>query len=383
MNMNYNITTSSNSNNNMATLYVGDLDESMNEEMLKHHFGQCGLVTSVRLLKNKANNTNRGFGFVSFQTEAEAEAARQKLNLSKIVENRIRVCRYKSSIDKTANVFVKNIPKGAGVTQLQEVFQQFGSIFSLKIAKNSGGENLSYGYVQFESTESKAKCLAHPGSLQVQCESLEVKNFVRSTERQQSRNNIYLKNLPSLPAEQIESLLLKEASKFGKVSSIMSKVDAKTNKPFAFVCFELYESALKAYEQLQLISLDNENKLYVSWSEKKTLRCAKLLEDFKRAHRNTNLFFKNLDQSVDEALLKEVFATVGEITSALVKEPATVPSHVQNKTKFAFMNFKTHEEAKKALEKAKAAKEGDEVSRLFLNGQVQVNFFKNKEQLKK
>lgn len=80
MNMNYNITTSSNSNNNLATLYVGELDESINEEMLKHHFGQCGLVTSVRLLKNKSNNAHRGFGFVSFQSEGEAEAARQKLN---------------------------------------------------------------------------------------------------------------------------------------------------------------------------------------------------------------------------------------------------------------------------------------------------------------
>jgi RNA recognition motif-containing protein len=65
MNMNYNIT-NNNSNNNMATLYVGDIDESINEEMLKHHFGQCGLVSSVRLLKNKDTNKNRGFGFVSF-----------------------------------------------------------------------------------------------------------------------------------------------------------------------------------------------------------------------------------------------------------------------------------------------------------------------------
>lgn len=211
------------------------------------------------------------------------------------MENRIRVCRYKSTIDKSANVFVKNIPKNAGVQHLQELFQQFGPIFSLKIAKDVQGEQLDYGYVQFEANESKAKCLAHPSALEVQGSSLEVKNFVRSGERQQSRNNIYLKNLPSLPAEQIEALLLKEASKFGKVSSIMSKVDAKSNKPFAFVCFEEYASAVKAYEQLQLVSLDNENKLYVSWSEKKNQRSAKLLEDFKKAHRNTNLFLKNLD----------------------------------------------------------------------------------------
>lgn len=86
---------------------------------------------------------------------------------------------------------------------------------------------------------------------------------------------------------------------------------------------------------------------------------------------------------MDEAVLREVFSAQGEITSVAVKEPAQVPSHVTSKTKFAFINFKTHEEAKRALERSKAAKEGDEVARLFLNGAVQVGFFKTKEQLKR
>lgn len=43
---------------------------------------------------------------------------------------------------------------------------------------------------------------------------------------------------------------MKETEKYGKVSSIMSKIDNKTNKPFAFVCFETYDSALKAYTEL-------------------------------------------------------------------------------------------------------------------------------------
>lgn len=107
--MNYNINNSN--NNNSATVYVGDLDEGINEEMLKHHFGSCGLVSGVRLMKNNVTNKNRGFGFVTFQTETEADAARSKLNLSCIMENRIRVCKYKTNIDKNANVFVKNITK--------------------------------------------------------------------------------------------------------------------------------------------------------------------------------------------------------------------------------------------------------------------------------
>jgi RNA recognition motif-containing protein len=72
--------------------------------------------------------------------------------------------------------------------------------------------------------------------------------------------------------EDIKQLLHKESNKYGKVSSIMTKIDNKTKKPFAFVCFEEYESATKAFEEFQNLSLDKENKLYVSWSQKKQMR---------------------------------------------------------------------------------------------------------------
>ncbi len=58
---------------------------------------------------------------------------------------------------------------------------------------------------------------------------------------------------------------MKEANKYGKVSSIMTKIDSKTNKPFAFVCFEEHNSAKNALENLKNLSLDNQNQLYVSW----------------------------------------------------------------------------------------------------------------------
>jgi len=86
-----------------------------------------------------------------------------------------------------------------------------------------------------------------------------------------------LKNLPVISEEDIKQLLMQESQKYGKVSSIMTKVDTKTKKPFAFVCFEEYESATKAYEEFQNVCLDKENKLYVSWSQKKQMRTQKLL----------------------------------------------------------------------------------------------------------
>lgn len=108
-----------------------------------------------------------------------------------------------------------------------------------------------------------------------------------------------------------------------------------------------------------------------------------MLEDFKRNHKNTNVFLKNLNDQVDDKSLALVFGQCGEITSVAVREPSNVPTHISNKTKFAFMNFKSHDEAKRALEKVKGLKEGDEVAQLFANGQGQAMFFKNKDQLKR
>ena len=39
----------------------------------------------------------------------------------------------------------------------------------------------------------------------------------------------------------------------------MTKIDVKTNKPFAFVCFEEHDSAKLALDNLKNLSLDKEN----------------------------------------------------------------------------------------------------------------------------
>lgn len=67
MNMNNNASfLTNNSNNQMNTVYVGDLDDGINEEMIKQHFSQCGQVSQVKLLKSHYGNTSRGFGFVTY-----------------------------------------------------------------------------------------------------------------------------------------------------------------------------------------------------------------------------------------------------------------------------------------------------------------------------
>ncbi len=56
-------------------LYVGNLPFSTTEEELRSMFAQAGNVVSVALIKDRDTGRSRGFAFVEFSTQAEAEKA--------------------------------------------------------------------------------------------------------------------------------------------------------------------------------------------------------------------------------------------------------------------------------------------------------------------
>jgi RNA recognition motif-containing protein len=61
---------------NNSKVYVGGLPFKTTEEELKAHFAQAGNVVSVMIARDKMmNNRSRGFGFIEFSTEDEAQKA--------------------------------------------------------------------------------------------------------------------------------------------------------------------------------------------------------------------------------------------------------------------------------------------------------------------
>ncbi|GAB4435384.1 MAG: RNA-binding protein [Anaerolineae bacterium] len=64
----------------MKRLYVGNLPYQTTEADLHDLFSEAGEVVSVIIVANRDTGRSRGFGFVEFATEAEAEAARQRFD---------------------------------------------------------------------------------------------------------------------------------------------------------------------------------------------------------------------------------------------------------------------------------------------------------------
>lgn len=56
-------------------LYVGGLPYKTSNEELKAHFSTAGEVSSAIIIMDKMTNRSKGFGFVEFENDADADNA--------------------------------------------------------------------------------------------------------------------------------------------------------------------------------------------------------------------------------------------------------------------------------------------------------------------
>lgn len=64
----------------MKKLFIGSLPFSVKDEQLKELFSQAGKVESATVIKDKMSGRSKGFAFVEFSNEAEAEKAIEMFN---------------------------------------------------------------------------------------------------------------------------------------------------------------------------------------------------------------------------------------------------------------------------------------------------------------
>lgn len=75
----------------MSKLFVHGLSWHTNDETLREGFHQYGQIQEAIVVKDRATLRSRGFGFVRFATEAEADAAMSAMNNQEFDGRVIRV----------------------------------------------------------------------------------------------------------------------------------------------------------------------------------------------------------------------------------------------------------------------------------------------------
>jgi len=63
-----------------AKLYVGNLNYSVTADQLKDLFSQVGKVVDAILIRDRHTDRSKGFGFVEFEKEEDAEKAIEKFH---------------------------------------------------------------------------------------------------------------------------------------------------------------------------------------------------------------------------------------------------------------------------------------------------------------
>ncbi|KAG2666310.1 hypothetical protein I3843_15G049900 [Carya illinoinensis] len=341
-----------------TSLYVGDLDYNVTDSQLYDLFGQVGQVVSVRVCRDMSTRRSLGYGYVNYSNPQDAARAINLLNFTPLNNKPIRIMysHRDPSIRKsgTANIFIKNLDKAIDHKALQDTFSVFGNILSSKIATDANGQSKGYGFVQFENEESAQDAIDKLNGMLLNDKQVFVAHFLRRQERESSLsktkfNNVYVKNLSEATTDEDFKKIFGE---YGKITSavVMRDADGKS-KGFGFVNYENVDDAATAVEALNGKVVDDK-EWYVGKAQKKSERELELKGRFEQSmkeavdkYQGLNLYVKNLDDSISDENLKELFAEFGTITSCKVMRD---PSGVSRGS--GFVAFSTSEEASRALD---------------------------------
>ncbi|KAJ0700687.1 hypothetical protein HanOQP8_Chr10g0370961 [Helianthus annuus] len=340
-----------------VSLYVGDLDLSVTDSQLYDLFNQIGQVVSVRVCRDLSTRRSLGYAYVNYVNPQDAARAIEVLNFTPVNGKSIRIMysHRDPSVRKSGsgNIFIKNLDKAIDQKALHDTFSTFGNILSCKIATDSTGQSKGYGFVQYDSEESAQQAIEKLNGMLLNDKQVYVGPFLRKQEREQAVDkakftNVFVKNLSESTTDDD---LTKAFSEYGTITSavVMKDADGKS-KGFGFVNFENADDAAKAVEGLNGQKFD-EKEWYVGKAQKKTDREQELKQKFEQNMKEAvdksqglNLYIKNLDDTVSDETLRELFAPFGTITSCKVMRDPNGASKGSG-----FVSFSTSEEALKAL----------------------------------
>ncbi|CAL9734165.1 hypothetical protein MOSE0_D06106 [Monosporozyma servazzii] len=160
-----------------ATIFVGRLSWSIDDEWLKNEFDHIGGVISARVIMERGTNRSRGYGYVDFEDMEHAEKAIKEMH-EKEIDGRAINCDLSTSKPLTNNgadraskfgdspsapsdtLFLGNLSFNANRDELYEIFGKFGEIVSVRIPTHPETEQpKGFGYVQYATQEEAQKAL--------------------------------------------------------------------------------------------------------------------------------------------------------------------------------------------------------------------------------
>ncbi|KAK9487645.1 hypothetical protein V1527DRAFT_487930 [Lipomyces starkeyi] len=282
-----------------GNVFIKNLDTAIDNKALHDTFAAFGNILSCKVAVDEYGQS-RGYGFVHYETAEAADNAIKHVNGMLLNDKKVFVGHHIAKKDRQSkfdemkanytNVYVKNVDSEVTDEQFRALFEKYGPITSVSLAKDDDGKSRGFGFVNFENHQEASKAVEELNESELNGKKLYVGRAQKKHEREEELRkqyeaariekmskyqgvNLYIKNLDD---DVDDDKLREEFSEHGTITSakIMRDENGKS-KGFGFVCFSSPDEATKAVTEMNQRML-NGKPLYVALAQRKDVRKSQL-----------------------------------------------------------------------------------------------------------
>ncbi|KAI8067620.1 uncharacterized protein B0P05DRAFT_552276 [Gilbertella persicaria] len=272
-----------------ATVYVGNLDQRVNENTLLEYFSPMGAVSSIKIIAMHRNGPlpSVNYGFVEFNEPVSADRAIQELNGYKILDYEIKVnwAQQGQQVQKeeTPNqyqVFVGDLAPEITDDVLTEAFGRFGNLVNAHVMRDAmTGNPRGFGFVTYREKAEADQAIASMNGELLGSRNIRVNWATQKTQLdtppprpgQQLPYETVVQQTPpyvtsvyvgNLPPNVSDIDLVAPFQRFGFIQEVKLQAD----KGFAFIKYDTHQNAANAIVHLQGASI-NGREVKLSWGK--------------------------------------------------------------------------------------------------------------------
>lgn len=259
---NANVTSEADVIRGQRKIYVGSLPPSITEKPLVAHFRAFGHVVNCTVVRDKETGISRGFAFLTFLCETEAEAAVNygqhtldgkpiRVSLAQTPGGTTKMSSKKKSsqeildtvqIPEQLRVYVGPLEESVNVNDLSRQMAQFGAITGISKIKAPGN---SFGFVDYREVISIRRAFAS-GKIFIKGKHVKVALSKLAIELVLSETVVFFYEA-HLYCDNRH--LEQHFSQYGQIFRVMHLPQEESNKTYGFVDFVRPESVDKALAQ--------------------------------------------------------------------------------------------------------------------------------------
>ena len=148
------------------SLLIKNIDNKMTQKEFYNIFLKFGDIESGKIEYDE-NGISKGFGYIYYTNENDAEEAKKNLNgkefYGKIINivNLIPTKSIHSTQGKNLTLFVINFPLSFNDLDLKKLFEKYGNVKYASVVKDNEGKSKGIGFITFSNFEETSKCISN------------------------------------------------------------------------------------------------------------------------------------------------------------------------------------------------------------------------------